>query len=92
MSEPAIMPWSDIMSAREEALFKGHHEVTIYGPFRITLYWEPHFDNNVLVKSFTVDHGLERHRFATLAEADAKLLELEAKLIIEIGKLALRIN
>lgn len=108
------MLFSGAISQREKLLYLGNREVTRYGPFCVTLYWEPHFENasgtgeQVLRKSFTIDLELNgrsveglgyssegvtrRYRLATLKEADIQLADIEGKLLIELGKIAFRLN
>ncbi len=91
---------------REAKLFAGEREHIEYGPFKIVLYWEPHYDTNKkLLKSFTVDvvtdfpmtpataaYGVSRWRFARLTQADAHIATLKDELAVDIAKIAMRLN
>jgi hypothetical protein len=104
--ELAIIQVAEVVTDRERALFKGEKERLNYGPFEMVLYWEPHYDGEFgslePATSFTVDcegrlgtpqwFAGKRYRFRTLAEADAKVEELKELLLVEIGKIAFRIN
>jgi hypothetical protein len=70
---------------REESLRKGGREVHA-GIF--VLYWEPYADNDRFYNGFTIDHVLSRWRFATLAEADAKLEKLKIEYAVTIARRA----
>jgi hypothetical protein len=63
----------------------------------ITLYWEPYAEKGVIKHAFTVDIenyelGRVRYRYDTLAEADAKVAEMEVEIAVYWAKRAFKLR